>query len=133
MVIRHDGQPRTAGEAVLGDPPPDGFGHAAEFGVGATLNLIVALEFECDVVRPALGAFDKTVVESGHESWGIYTKNSARFAEPPRVRERFFFTCCAIFAVPAGIRVLFPRSCIQYARLKQIRLGSSRPPKDFTV
>jgi hypothetical protein len=59
--------------------------------------LIVALEFERNVVGPSLGAFDKSVVESRHESigyrsWGIYTKNifvaePARFAErPPNFR-----------------------------------------------
>jgi hypothetical protein len=46
-----------------------------KFGVGATLEVIVALNFQSDVVRPTLRAFDKTVVESGHESCGIYTKN----------------------------------------------------------
>ena len=75
MVIRHDGQPRPAHESVLGDPSSDGFGHAAELVVRATLDLIVALKFQCDVFRPALRAFDKTVVESGHETCGIYTKN----------------------------------------------------------
>ena len=57
------------------NPSSHGFRHAAEFGVRATLDVIVTLEFESDVVRPALRAFDKAVVESGHESCGIYTKN----------------------------------------------------------
>ena len=75
MVIRHDGQPRSSRKSVFADPSSDGFGHPAEFDVGATLDVIVALEFECDIVWPALRAFEKTVVESGHESCGIYTKN----------------------------------------------------------
>jgi hypothetical protein len=36
--------------------------------------VIVALQFERDIVRPALGALDKAIVESGHRSWRIYTK-----------------------------------------------------------
>ncbi len=75
MVIRHDGQPRSPRESLFGDPSSDRFSHAAKFGVGATLDAIIALELQCDVVRPALRAFEKTVVESGHESCGIYTKN----------------------------------------------------------
>src|SRR5215831_19505815 len=49
-----------------------------EFAVGAAFEVIVALEFECDVIGPALGAFQKTVVERGHGSWGIYTKRCRR-------------------------------------------------------
>jgi hypothetical protein len=60
---------------VLADPASDGFGHPPEVGVRTTLDLIIALEFEGDIVRPALLAFEKAVVESGHASWGIYTKN----------------------------------------------------------
>jgi hypothetical protein len=36
--------------------------------------MIVALQFERDIVGPTLGAFDKTIVEGGHRSWRIYTK-----------------------------------------------------------
>src|ERR1019366_9368448 len=50
------------------------FCHAVEFGVGAAFDVIVALQFERDIVRPALGAIDKAVVEGGHSSWRIYTK-----------------------------------------------------------
>ncbi len=52
--------------------------------VGAAFDVIMALQFQRDVVRPALGTFDKAVVEGGHESWGIYTKcrceRSVRFS-----------------------------------------------------
>ncbi|HEV3307189.1 MAG TPA: hypothetical protein VGZ91_12190 [Candidatus Sulfotelmatobacter sp.] len=34
----------------------------------------MTLKFERDIVRPALLAFEKAVVEGGHGSWGIYTK-----------------------------------------------------------
>jgi len=34
----------------------------------------MALEFQCHIIWPVLGAFEKTVVESGHQSSGIYTK-----------------------------------------------------------
>ncbi len=75
MVICHDGQPRSACEPVFVDPSSDGFCHAAEFGVSATLKLIVSLKFKRDIVRPSLLAFEKAVIEGGHGSWGIYTKN----------------------------------------------------------
>src|SRR5260370_42646562 len=74
MVIRHNSQPRSAHKSVLADPSADRFGHSAQFRVGAALELIVPLEFERDIVRPALRAFDEAVVESGHGSWGLYTK-----------------------------------------------------------
>jgi len=35
----------------------------------------VTLDFESNVIGPALGTFNKTVVERGHESRGIYTKS----------------------------------------------------------
>jgi len=45
-----------------------------EFGVGAALDVIVALDFERNVIRPALRAFDKAVIERGHGSWKYYRK-----------------------------------------------------------
>src|ERR1700730_17528043 len=63
------------GESVFRDPAPHRFGHAAKFGVGATFDVIVALQFQRDIGRPALGAFDKAIVERGHSSWRIYTKS----------------------------------------------------------
>jgi len=88
MVVRHNGQARSARESVFCEPSSNRFRHAVEFGVGATFDAIVALDFQCDVIRPALGALDKTVVESGHESCGIYTKNlfTAVCAGLPRTR-----------------------------------------------
>jgi hypothetical protein len=84
MVIGHDSQARSARESVFEDPSAHGFGHAAEFGIGAAFNVIVALKFQSDVVRPTLRAFGKTVVESRHGSSGLYTKNvlTAEAAEP---------------------------------------------------
>jgi hypothetical protein len=61
-------------EPVFIDPASDGFGHPAEFGIRTALEPVVKLEFECDVVRPSLLAFEKTVVKSGHGSWGVYTQ-----------------------------------------------------------
>src|SRR5258708_1303317 len=75
MVIRHNSQPRSAHKSVFADPSPDRLGHPAQFRIGAALELSVPLEFERDIVRPALRAFDEAVVESGHGSWGLYTKN----------------------------------------------------------
>jgi hypothetical protein len=45
-----------------------------KFGVRAAFEVIVALEFERDVVWPTLGAFHKAIVEGGHSSRRIYTK-----------------------------------------------------------
>ena len=60
----------------FGHPTADGFGHAMKFGIGAAFNVVVSLQFQRDVLRPALGAFDEAVVERGHAgSRGIYTKS----------------------------------------------------------
>src|ERR1700683_197499 len=74
MIIRHNGQPRSRRESVFADPSSDGFSHPAKLVVGVALDVIMALEFQCHIIWPALGAFEKTVVERGHESCGIYTK-----------------------------------------------------------
>jgi len=37
-------------------------------------NAIRQLNFNRDVLGPALGTFDEAVVEGGHGSWGLYTK-----------------------------------------------------------
>ena len=58
------------------DPTSNRFGHPAQVGVSATFDLIIALKFEGNIMWPALLALDKTVVESGHRSWAIYTKTS---------------------------------------------------------
>src|ERR1700733_9416739 len=95
MIIGHDGQPRSASESVVGNPPSDGFGHAAKLGVGTALDAIVALVFQRAVVRPAHRGFEKTVVESGHESCGIYTKNpiTAECAEiAEKSKKRLYFS-----------------------------------------
>jgi hypothetical protein len=49
-----------------------------KLAIGAAFKVIVTLEFEGDVVRPALGALQKTVIECGHGSWGILQE------KPPR-------------------------------------------------
>src|SRR5437879_1920937 len=74
MIVGQDGQPRSAGKSVLCDPASDRLRHPPQFSIGATLDPIGKLQFQRNVLRPALGALDKTVVESGHGSWGIYTK-----------------------------------------------------------
>ena len=119
----------------LGDPSSDGLGHPAEFGVGAALDLILALQFERDIVRPALRAFDKTVIESGHESWGIYTKiwltaECSEIAEtdatkvPPAKSE---------LGVLGGepCQLFLACSASKYARLKRDKLGQFSPSEGF--
>src|SRR5580658_1562242 len=138
MVIRQDGQPRCAGESVFVDPPSDGFSHPAQLGIGAAVNLVVALEFERDVVRPSLLALEKAVVESGHGSWGIYTKNSftAEFAGVGKTQSN---GSLALSATLASSEMTFLTCSLRlsgaskYARLKRIHRGSFRPLKDFTV
>ncbi len=76
MIVGQDGDACAGGECGLVDslfsdpsfvnPAADGFGHVVEFGVGVALDLVLALEFDGDIVRPALGAFDETIVERGH-------------------------------------------------------------------
>src|SRR5258708_1092233 len=93
MVVGQNGQTRSASESVLGDPSPDRFGHPADPPIRTTVDVIMTLQFQRGVVRPASGALDKTVVESGHGSWGIYTKSlltadCAEIAE--KAREMFF-------------------------------------------
>src|SRR5580658_1369066 len=128
MVIRHNGQARSARKSVFVNPPSHGFRHAVELSVGATLDLIVALEFQGDVRRPAVGALDKAVVESGHESCGIYTKNPftaerAEIAERSREnipwaarRPRSARRCISSVTWSSG-----PSSASNYARLKEKR------------
>src|SRR5260221_21625 len=77
MIVRQNCKPRSAGEAIFRDPPAHGFGHAAKVGVSTALDVIVALEFQRDIVRPALGTLDKAIVECGHSSWRIYTKSAS--------------------------------------------------------
>src|ERR1700676_5242353 len=76
MIVRKNGKPRSLRKFIFRDPSTHGFGHAAQFGIRATFEVIVALQFQRDIVRPALRALDKAVVESGHGSWRIYTKKS---------------------------------------------------------
>src|SRR5579862_3608109 len=74
MIVGQDGQAGSAVKAFLRDPSADRLGPAVKLGVGAAFDLIVTLQFQGRVVRPALGAFHKSVIERGHGSWGIYTK-----------------------------------------------------------
>src|ERR1035437_5749539 len=75
-------------ECPYRNPSAHRFRHAAQFGVGATFEMIVTLQFQRDIVRPALGAFNKAIVEGGHWSWRIYTK-ACRTAGCARRYSRF--------------------------------------------
>ncbi len=72
----------------------------------------MALDFQRDVVWPTLRAFDKTVVESGHESCGIYTKNmfTAELAETAEDNKNVFFGPLDVLSVLAvnKLRQLVP-------------------------
>src|SRR5438270_6948587 len=84
MVVGKDGKSRSAGKALRRDPPTYRLRHAPQLGVGAVLDVIVTLKLEGDIVRPALGALDKTVVKSGHEKTGMgrgeYTRKAVHAA-----------------------------------------------------
>ena len=51
------------------EPSPNRFGHAPQCCIGMPLNLIVALDFDSDVIRPSLGTQNELVVKTGHSSW----------------------------------------------------------------
>ena len=74
MVVCEKRESRPALESACRDPTSDGLRHAAKLSVGATLDSILVLQFERHVTGPELRAFDKTVIEGRHGSWGIYTK-----------------------------------------------------------
>jgi hypothetical protein len=63
---------------------------------------------------------------------------TAEFAESAENNKNVFFETLADLSAPGGEQLasacsLTPVRRIQYARLKEIRWGSSRPVKDFTV
>ncbi len=64
----------------------------------------MALKFQCDMVWPALGAFDKAVVKGRHESCGIYTKNlfTAERAEIAENKKDIFFGLLGALCVLGG-------------------------------
>ena len=62
-----------AGSFFSDQPAADRFGHLASLGEGVALDLVLALDFEGDILRAALFGFDKLIVESGHEGRGKYT------------------------------------------------------------
>src|SRR5450631_2265965 len=99
VIIGQNCESGSVGKSVLGNPPANRFGHAVQFFVGAAFDVIVALEFERDIGRPALRAFNKAIVEGGHSSWRIYTKSGSgrcargasrdsRLSPPPPTRSR---------------------------------------------
>src|SRR5579872_3304954 len=90
VVVSQESQAGAAGKSIFGRPTPDGFGHAAEFGVGVTLKLIVTLQLDSGIVRPALRAFYEAVIESGHGKVGMgrgeYTRKLCGPPKGPRPR-----------------------------------------------
>src|ERR1700687_1168357 len=64
--------------------------------------MIVALKLERNIVRPALGAFDKAIVEGGHGSWRIYTKNGS---DPSAHATLFAFQIPSAVHAPSDIRL----------------------------
>src|SRR5580693_8595113 len=116
MVIRHNSQPRSASQSVFRNPSAYGFRHLVKLGVGAALDVIVALDFQSDVIRPALRAFDKTIVESGHESCGIYTKKLRCTTYcPAQLRKKASVVCTNCDAASRKTGPWFPLGTTQRA------------------
>src|SRR4051812_33409452 len=67
MILRKNRDPRPGLYSVRHQPRADGFRHPPQLGVGVALDIFGRLDFNRDVLRPALCAFDKAVVEGGHE------------------------------------------------------------------
>src|ERR1700722_18358880 len=57
VVVGHDRNPRASRESALTQPPANTFRHAPQFSIGVALYPITPLNFEGDVVRPALSTF----------------------------------------------------------------------------
>src|SRR5580704_5709744 len=135
MIIGKDGQARSMRKPVFSDPSSHRFRHMTKFGIGATFAVSVRLEFECDVIRPALRTFDKTVIKRRHGSWGIYTKNSltGESAENAKVRDGCGSRIGTVWARNQRISVAVPCVCSAhlYARLKEIRWETIPPSEGF--
>ena len=58
------------------DPASNRFRHPAKLGVGTAFDLIIALQFKRNVIRPALLALDKAVEKVGMGR-GEYTRKPA--------------------------------------------------------
>jgi len=73
MIVGEDRDARARTQFLFREPAAHGFRHAARFGVSVALDLVVALDFEGDRLRPVLLTGDKLVVKGGHEGSGKYT------------------------------------------------------------
>ena len=103
MIVCQNRETRSAGKLFFRDPAADGFRHAAQFGVGATFEVVGTLELQSDITWPALGAFDKAIVESGHWSRRIYTK-APPDAVPGGTRGQGFLGGCGFSASAIALR-----------------------------
>src|SRR5579863_2355889 len=83
MIVGEYGDAGSPREVLFREPAADRLGHPTKFGVGVTFHPVVALDFESDVIRPALRALAKTVVESGHGSRGILHETDGRESTGP--------------------------------------------------
>ena len=71
MIICKDGHASAWIESAVQQRCANGFRHAAQLGIAVTFNSIRPLYFNREILRPALGAFDESIVESGHVRNGI--------------------------------------------------------------
>src|SRR6266566_1993783 len=72
VVVGKNRNPRTWFNPACDQPCSERLSHPAKLGVGVTLDAFRSLNFNRDILRPAFSAFDKAVVESGHQC-GKYT------------------------------------------------------------
>src|ERR1700690_3018506 len=73
MVVGQDRNSRARLKPVLCQPAADALRHAPRLGVSVALHPVAPLNFQGDIVRPALSAFAKEFVEGWHGPAGKYT------------------------------------------------------------
>src|SRR5580693_9341296 len=71
MIVSQNCDAGVPRELLFSQPVANRLRHLSKFGVGVAFNPVPPLDFERNVIRPALGALAKAVVERGHGSRGI--------------------------------------------------------------
>ncbi len=116
MIVSKNGDACAVSKSLLGKPVAGRFRHAAHLRIGVTFNAIAPLDFEGNVVRPALGALAKAIVKSEHGADGeLYLK-----------RHKMVVTT-GVLRPFQGLRDLPPAIASNYARLLKIA-GLQCPP-----
>ena len=132
VVIGENGETRTAGKLLFRDPATHRFGHASNFRVRTTFEVVVALEFKRNIVGPALGAFDKAIVERGHWSWRIYTKSALdRSVRALTVRVFTNFRACAGRTLQGAGRIIDSKRFQRVTKASSWKLAPAPPSRSL--